>query len=154
MPDFRGAAQLNGLAMKGIVGSGKSFQTYYAACSSNLSSFTTEADLTGATVSVVVPTGGGTVIVVAHFDMAISVSGGATINGFLNWNTVDQTNKVIFTNGTSNNIRGTFRQTWILTGISAGTYTAKLTASSNSNNANVVVRATHTTIAVLVIGSS
>lgn len=120
---------------------------YHADCSSPLSVTASEADVTGATVSVVVRGNSSTVVVSGIFDMQTNASAAASVSGFLNWNGGDSTENALIQTGTATSMRATTAQTWVITGVTAGTYTAKLRASGTTGG---TVRATHTGITAMV----
>lgn len=124
-------------------------RSYAARATSQLSSFTAEADVPGATVSVVVTGSNATILATASWDCN---AGGApaTMVGFFNWNGADQSAQGIHVAPTTGG-RNTVHQNYQITGIAAGTYTAKLRASCTvSNNLNQVGGA-HTGFTVLLI---
>lgn len=126
-------------------------RTYSANSTSNLSSFTTEADVPGATVSVVVTGSNATVVVHGQFDfLCLNPSVNITMIGFLNWNGSDRSEEAVFE--ASVTTRVCCARTWRITGVTAGTYTAKLRAScSPTASANNVVEFPHTGLVVEVI---
>jgi hypothetical protein len=155
MPDLRAPMNLNSIAMKGWVGSGKVIGVYNVGATSDMSSFTTEVDITGCSVSVVLPGSSNTILAFANVDMSIATSG-ASFSCFFNWNGgSDQTNQCLFVNPSAtvtNRFNG--MQTWVLTGIAAGTYTAKMRASCTASNAGNKITAANTTLTVIAIASS
>lgn len=154
MPDMRSKVNVNDISMQGWVGSGDSLSTFSAACTSPMSSFTIEADITGCSVSVVVPSNGSTIIAIATVDMTIATSG-SSFSCFFNWNTTDQPGDCLFVNpGSTVTNRITAGQSWVVTGVSAGTFTAKLRASCTTSNASNTIHSGNTTLIILVIGGS
>ena len=125
-------------------------RSYQARATANKSSFTTLSDITGPNVSVVVTGSNATVKVWATFDF--SCGSPATFTGHLNWNGSDQTPQAIFICPTATG-RATVAQFWEITGVTAGTYTAKLQASCTVSASTNTVEQTHTGISVLVIDS-
>lgn len=128
-------------------------RSYSADSTSNLASFTTEADVPGATVSVVVTGSNATVIVVGQFDFSVlNPSSTTTMIGYLSWNGSDRTEQAVMqVPPISGAMRTCNGRSWRITGVSAGTYTAKLRASCNINSANNVVEFPHTGLVVEVI---
>lgn len=125
-------------------------RSYSADSTSNLASFTTEADVPGATVNVVVTGSNATVTIDAQFDFLVqSPAAATTMVGYLNWNGSDRTQQCVYEN-TSGTGRACVSRTWTITGVTAGTYVAKLRASCNINSANNSVQFPHTGINVQV----
>lgn len=127
-------------------------RSYSADSTSNLSNFTTETDVPGATVSVVVTGSNATVIVHGQFDFSVTApSTNITMVGFLNWNGSDRSQQCVFIAG-SVTARACCARTWRITGVTAGTYTAKLRASCQSTaSTNYVVEFPHTGLTIEVI---
>lgn len=125
-------------------------RSYSVNSTSDLSSFITETDVPGATVNVVITGSNATVVVMGEFDFQIATSTGVTMVGFLNWNGSDRPEQSVFINGSITD-RKTLSRTWRITGVTAGTYVAKLRASSSVSAVNNSVRNTHTGFTVLVI---
>lgn len=121
---------------------------YHADATSNLASFTATADVPGANVSVVVKGTNSTVVVIGVFDAATNASTSAVITGFLNWNGSNRSEDAVLQTGSAVTIRGTVAQTWVITGVTAGTYVAKLQASSSISGGTV--RSPHTNITAMV----
>lgn len=122
---------------------------YAARATSQLSNFTTEADVPGATVNVVVTGSNASIQVTATWDCN---AGGAACTqvGFFSWNGADQSAQGIHVAPTAGG-RDTVAQTYTITGITAGTYVAKLRAScSVANNLNQVGGA-HTGLSITLI---
>lgn len=88
----------------------------------------TEADITGASISVVVVGSNTTVIVHGTFDFTTTAAS-STISGILSWNGSDRTQQAIL-GATATSTRGTVAQTWRITGVTAGTYVCKLRAKA------------------------
>lgn len=150
MPDIRSAAKLNGLPMTGLLGSGASFNVFRSVCSTSVNPTTTEADITGTSMSVVVPTASSIVLCIAHFDMDCGTVTGS-LNGYVNWNSSDSS-ACSFTNGRSSlHYRATMGFTYSPTISSAGTFTAKLRASSTTATTDFAIRSAHTTLTILVV---
>lgn len=124
-------------------------RTYAGRATGLLTSFTTEADIPGATVSVVVTGSNATLEVNCTWDMNCG-GAAATMLGFFNWNTVDQAAQGVFI-ATGAGQRACVSQTYLITGITAGTYTAKLRASSTVSNASNQAGGTHTGFSVTLI---
>lgn len=125
-------------------------RTYDATATSDLFSFTTEADIPGCSITTIKVTGSNaTVIIDGTFDMQMNGSAGNCI-GFCNWNGVDQTRQAIFITPTAG-ARATTSQVWRVTGVTAGTYTAKLRASCSVSSGSNGIRGTHTSMVVQVI---
>jgi len=120
---------------------------FYAAATSNLSVGASEADVPGATISVTVKGSNSTVLVTGVFDAQTNASSSASISGVLSWAGSDQTSVAVIQTGTATAMRATITQVWRITGVTAGTYTAKLRASGTSGG---TVRGTHTTITAVV----
>jgi len=126
-------------------------RSYGADASSNLASFTTEADVPGATVSVVVTGSNATVVVYGQFDFSSQApSTNITFIGFLNWNGSDRSQQAVFEAGAVT-ARSCCARSWRITGVTAGTYVAKLRASCSVNSANNVVNVSHTGLTAIVI---
>lgn len=160
MTDLRSILNLNGIPMQGWVGSGESLDVYQAVCTADMASFTTEADITGCSVSVVFSGSNNSILAIANIDMSIATSG-SSFSCFFNWNGgADSSGQCLFVNPSSvvtNRFNG--MQTWVISGITAGTYTAKLRASCTSSNVNNKIHGTNnppsgTTLTVLAIGNS
>lgn len=125
-------------------------RSYSADSTSNLASFTAETDVPGATINVVVTGSNATVIVHGQFDMMIGTTAGTTMVGLLSWNGVDRTEQVVMITPTVG-ARNCLARTWRITGVTAGTYVAKLRATCTASAANNLVEATHTGLTVEVI---
>lgn len=125
-------------------------RTYSADASGNLASFTAEADVPGATVSVVVTGSNATVVVNAQFDMGLGTTVGDTMVGFLSWNAANRAEQAVFV-APAVVSRVCLGRTWRITGVTAGTYVAKLRASCTVSATNNEVFATHTGLVVTVI---
>lgn len=150
MPDFRSALKLNSLPVSNFTGSGKSFDIFRSV-NTTLQSFAAETDVPGTSMSIVVPGSNSMVLAVANF--ACSVTGGATMTGFFNWNSSDQTPEAILTCDTGTDLVSV-SQSWLITGVTAGTYTAKLRASCSASSASNEIFAGFTFLNVLVLGNS
>lgn len=124
-------------------------RSYSATGTTLLSSFTAETDVPGATVSITVTGSNATLIVNAFWD-ANCGGAAATIVGFFNWNGTDQPAQGVHT-GSAANQRDTVGQTYRITGIAAGTYTAKLRASCTVSNSLNQVGGPHTNFTALLI---
>lgn len=124
-------------------------RTYSADATGDLVSFTTEADVPGASVSVVIVGSNATVLVAGQFDFDAG-SSACNLVGFLNWNGSDRNEQAIFTASAAGN-RSMCARTWRITGVSAGTYTAKLRASCTVSGPANGARITHTGLTVTVI---
>jgi hypothetical protein len=148
MPDLRSAAQLNGIPMTGLLGSGAALNTYRAVCSGALNPTTTEADIPGCTASIVVPSTTSVVLVWACVDLAMNTTAGST-NIFINWNASDGPQYTV-KNGRTTAFRATYGFVQVPPS-SVGTFTCKLTASSSITGSSYTIRATHTTMTVLVV---
>lgn len=125
-------------------------RSYSADSTSNLASFTAETDVPGATINVVVTGSNATVIVHGQFDMMIGTTAGTTMVGLLSWNGADRTEQVVMIAPTVG-ARNCLARTWRITGVTAGTYVAKLRATCTVSAANNLVEATHTGLTVEVI---
>lgn len=125
-------------------------RNYGANSTSNLASFTTETDVPGATVNVVVTGSNATVVITGQFDFNVSTTVGTTMIGFLNWNGVDRPEQAVMVAGAITS-RECVSRTWRITGVSAGTYVAKLRASCTNSAVNNVVEFPHTGFSVMVI---
>lgn len=128
-------------------------RTYSADSTSNLATFTTETDVPGASVSVVVTGSNATVVVQGQFDFSVlNPSNTILMIGYLNWNGSDRTQQAVMqAPPVSGAVRSCNGRTWRITGVTAGTYTAKLRASCNISSANNVVEYPHTGLVVTVI---
>jgi hypothetical protein len=125
-------------------------RTYDAQASADLFSFTTETDIPGCSITTVKVTGSNaTVIIDGVFDMQMNGTAGNLV-GFCNWNGVDQAKQAVFVASAAGN-RASTGQAWRITGVTAGTYTAKLRASCSVSNGSNGIRGTHTSIVVQVI---
>ena len=113
-----------------------------------LASFTAEADIPGATINVVVTGSNATVLISGQFDFQ---AGGTacTFVGLLQWNGADRTTQAIFV-ATAAGQRATVGRSWRITGVAAGTYTAKLRATCTVNNASNSVNNPHTGLTIQV----
>ena len=121
-------------------------RSYTQDATSDLLNFTVETDVPGATISVVVTGSNSTVEVKAQFDMQMNTSAG-TLVGFLSWNGADRTEQAVFTVPTAGT-RMCIHRGWEITGVTAGTYTAKLRASCTAAGAANGVRTLHTGLIV------
>jgi hypothetical protein len=110
----------------------------------DLLNFTAETDIPNASVTVKVTGSNSTVVITGNFDMQMNGTAG-TLIGFLNWNGADRTEQAVYTVPTAGS-RQMVSRTWIITGVAAGTYTAKLRASCSVANASNGVRTVHTGI--------
>jgi hypothetical protein len=136
----------SGLNMSGALKYG-TIPVYHAAATGNLSVTGTEADVPGASVSVVVRGNSSTVVVIGVFDEQTNASSSASVSGFLNWNGSDRSEQAVTQTGDAAAVRGTVAQCWVITGVTAGTYTAKLRGSGTTGG---TIRGTHTTITAMV----
>lgn len=158
MPDIRSAAKLNGIPIAGLLGSGATFNLYHAQCSTNMNPTTTEADIPGCTLSVVVPTASSIVLGIACIDEALVTTPGSIYTWF-NWNgadspTIGSGSAYVFTNGRASlAYRGTVGYTYMPAITTSGTFTFKLRASSTIAAATYSIRATHTTLTALVVSN-
>jgi hypothetical protein len=125
-------------------------RTYSADSSSNLASFTAETDVPGATVSVMVTGSNATVVVNAQFDMQLGTTVGDTMTGRLSWNGADRSEQAVLIAPTVLT-RVCVARSWRITGVTAGTYIAKLTATCSLSAANNMVSSPHTGLLVTVI---
>lgn len=116
---------------------------YHAACSSNLSVTATNADVTGANINVVVAGSTSTVVITGVFDMQPDAAAAANIVGTLDWAGATQSAQAVMVSGAAVTNRATVSQTWVITGVTAGTYNAKLQATGTAGG---TIRATHTSI--------
>lgn len=120
---------------------------YSGACSSNMTPGTTEADVTGASISVIVPRFGAIVVIHGTFDASLTAAITNALSCLLSWNGSTQAGPaVMLGEGTSTAIRQSISQTWVVTGAAVGTYTAKLRASTSAAPTAATIRATNTTI--------
>lgn len=124
-------------------------RTYQARATGQLSNFTTEADVPGATVQVTVTGSNATIQVTAFWDCNCG-TGAATMVGFFNWNGSDQPSQGIH-QGSAAGQRDTVGQTYTITGITAGTYTAKLRASCTASGNLNQVGGQHTGFNILLV---
>lgn len=140
--------------MTGVVGSGSSVNIFNTSCNTTLNTFTTEQDLSGAFVNVVVPGSNATVIAFATFTFSVTTSG-VSMLGYFNWNNTDQTQTAMLTSNGSTDLVGV-SQSWVITAVSAGTYTAKMRAACSSSSATnqVLAGAGLTFLNIMVLGNS
>lgn len=125
-------------------------KTYDQSSTSTLVNFGgTLTDVPGATISVVVDNSNSTVVIDGTFDFFCGTST-CTFTGHLNWNGADQTRQAVLIAPTVG-IRGSVGQTWRITGVAAGTYTAKLQATCTASAAQNAVESPHSSISVQVI---
>lgn len=120
---------------------------FSAVASSNLSVGASAADVPGATTSVTVRGSSSTVVVVIAVDEQTNATTSASVTAWLNWNGSDQTSDALLQTGSAAAIRGTVAQVYVITGVAAGTYTAKIRASGTTGG---TVRGTHTVITAMV----
>lgn len=125
-------------------------RAYQARATGNLTSWTTETDIPGATVQVVITGTNATVQIAAFMDVENGTTASLLVTGMLNWNGTDQASDIIF-NGTTLSTRVTVGQVWTITGVTAGTYTAKLRATCATAGAANEIRSGGTGMNVLVI---
>lgn len=150
MPDFRSALKLNSLPIKNFAGSGDAFNIYRST-NTVLQSFAAETDVPGTSMSIVVSGSNSTVLAIANFSCVVTV--GATMTGFLNWNGSDRTPEATLTCDTGADVVSV-SQSWLITGVTAATYTAKLRASCSVNSASNELFAGSTFLNILVLGNS
>jgi hypothetical protein len=124
-------------------------KTATVASSADLNTFTAETAVPGATMAVEVTGTAATIIATAHFDMQTDTSA-CTLVGIFRWNGADQTRQAIFA-GTAVGQRANVGQTWEITGVTPGTYTAALYATCSASGAANSVKSTHTTLTVQVL---
>lgn len=115
-------------------------KTSSAAATGNLSNFTAQTAIPGATLQVEVTGPSAKVIVDGHFDLNSGT--GATLVGILEWAGASQTRQAVFTGPGRVNAG----QTWEITGVAPGTYTAALFATCTAASTTNLVESTHTTI--------
>lgn len=114
---------------------------------------TSEVDVTGATVSVVVTGSAATVNIEGLFDVAVTAFGTAVIlDCILSWGGTDQGSNAPF-NITANSLRQPVSQNWVITGVTAGTYVAKLRArfAAAVATTSAAVKGTNSNIVVTVV---
>lgn len=116
----------------------------HADCSTNLSVTATNADVVGANVNVTVNGTSSTVVVTAVVDAQTNASAGANVVCTLDFNGTTEAESA---NIVGNGIRATIAQTWVITGLAAGTYNAKLQATGTAGG---TIRSTHTGITTVV----
>lgn len=114
---------------------------YASVCSANYTS-TAAGDLAGTSISVVVTKANSTITATGVFDMQSGTATGACA-GIFNWNGTDQAGRAGV--GGPVGTRSTAQQTWIVTGVAPGTYTAKLRGSVNTGG---TIRSTNTTLSI------
>lgn len=125
---------------------------FRADCTSGLNTWTTETDVPGASVSVNTTGASSVVVAQGNFDCAANTASSSNnILGFLNWNGSNQSEEAIFIPGSLTGVRYTIGQTWVITGVTPGTYTAKLRASAGTTN--MTLRTTHTNLTVMVFNT-
>jgi hypothetical protein len=124
-------------------------KVYTAQSSADLDTFTAETAVPGATISVEVTGTAATINATGHFDMQAG-AGACTLVGLLRWNGADQTRMAVF-EGTTAGQRGNVGQTWVITGVVPGTYTAALYATCSVSSVSNAVKGTHTTLTVQVL---
>jgi hypothetical protein len=120
---------------------------YHADCTTNLSVSGSAADCVGANVTVTVHGNNSTAIVTGVFDMQTAATSGASVSGVLNWAGTIQSENALIQTGSAVANRATTTQTWVITGLSAGSYNAKLGGLGTSGG---TIRGTHTGITVVV----
>jgi hypothetical protein len=126
-------------------------RSYSADSTADLTNFGAETDVTGATVSVVVTGSNATVIVTGDFTFVdANTAQPIEFIGYLNWNGVDQLQQVIF-EGNFNGAIASVARTWRITGVTAGTYVAKLRAFCSTASVNNKVAHPNTGITALLI---
>lgn len=120
----------------------------FAASSGDLTLTTSAQDLTGATITITVDSTSDVYVVFATYDTNIQVGGSATAVGAL---VVDGSTKtgsgLLTTNGGT--IRSSVSQTWLVTGLTAGSRIFKLQANKNLNNSTIVMHSGSSTITVI-----
>jgi hypothetical protein len=124
-------------------------RSYYKRSTSDLNTFTAETLVPGTSTSVVVTGSNATLIAVCDYDMEAG-TGACTLTGIFNWNGSDQTEMGIFS-ATAAGQRATVAQTYVITGITSGTYTAELKATCTVSGAANAVKATHTGYTLILI---
>lgn len=117
---------------------------YHAACTADLQVSAANADIAGANVNVPVHGNTTTAVVTAQVDAQTAAAAGADIVATLDWNGTTQAADAVLT---ANGVRATISQTWVITGLRAGSYNAKLQATGTSGG---TIRAAHTSITVQV----
>lgn len=129
------------IAPSSLSSTNKPVISYSSVCSANYTS-TTAGDLDGTSISVVVTKANSTITATGVFDMQSGTATGACA-GIFNWNGTDQAGRAGV--GGPVGTRSTAQQTWIVTGVSPGTYTAKLRGSVNTGG---TIRSTNTTLSI------
>lgn len=146
MPDFRSAVKLNSSPLLGITGSGSSFNVF-TSVSGSLTGITAETDIPSTSMSVVVPGSNATIIARAIFGFQVTGSA-STMTGFFSWGGSDLGGNAVITSDSATDLV-MIPQTWVITGVSAGTYTAKLRASSSSTSNQAIFGLSSLTVVVL-----
>lgn len=122
---------------------------YSALCTSNLASWTVETDVPGLSTNVVILGNNATVEVSLVVDAASGTSACA-INAWLNWAGSDITTTVLTFQGLTGD-RNTTSQQWLLTGLTAGTYVAKIRAACTASGSANTIRNGHTNMIITVV---
>lgn len=120
---------------------------YHADCTANLSVSASAADCVGANVTVTVHGNNSTAVVTGVFDMQTAATSGASVSGVLNWAGAIQTEDALIQTASAVANRATTTQTWVITGLTAGSYVAKLGGFGTTGG---TIRGTHTGITVVV----
>lgn len=131
-----------------IIAPGAFPDVFAAACSGSVALTTTEADITGATVTFSTVKANAKYMVIASFYMSAVVGNSAVASGKLNVDGANQSGSANFT-GVSTNERASVAQSWSGTLASPGSHTLKLRGVLSAGT-GVTVNSTHTTITVFV----
>ena len=124
-------------------------RAYSARASADLTLTTSQVAITGATVNVVVTGSNATAIVTVNWDCQTTTTSTTTIVGQLVWNGTAETPQGIFISTGTSGSRATIGQSYVITGITAGTYTADLTAAAPGGSGET--RQTHTGFSLILI---
>lgn len=131
-----------------IIAPGAFPAVFASACSASVALTTTEADITGATVTFSTTKANAKYLVIGSFYMSAVVGSANVAAGKLN---VDGANQAAFANftGISTNERANVAQSWSGTLAAAGSHTLKLRGVLSAGT-GTTVNSTHTTITVYV----
>ena len=127
--------------------------TYTAQATAALTLTNVDADITGMSVPVSVADPNDRFLVVAAIDFRATTSSTIADNavavGKLLVDGVIQPGQAVFNSGSTANVRATVHQNWVITGMSAGTHTVKMTASENATSGSITLGITHTKMVVV-----
>lgn len=137
----------DGSAWQAVIRSSQIINTLAAASGSVNFTTTTEADLTGATVTFTTTHANAVCQVIGIFDMQVITAGSGVGLGMLTVDGTDQSGQAIFAMTTSGT-RATLAQTWQPTLASAGSHTLKLRGNLSAAAGSLTFNSSHTRIAV------